>query len=177
MLKFWKTSWNSTFFALWQQSVSNYLIVRGFLFWQEHFLDNAKLSENYFIADCEESLVSFYHSPLINQGNISQYVAFFLTTMNVNYFGHFTFFNMYLSFSNFALDVNCNIDVRKLLLLLMNCRSGCMISSFSASGIIFYPSEKVKIWFSFSLSPKFLEYDYLFWWTSPWMENLVDWAS
>ncbi|XP_059445721.1 DExH-box ATP-dependent RNA helicase DExH16, mitochondrial-like isoform X3 [Corylus avellana] len=42
----------------------------------EHFLDNAKLSENYFIADCEETL---------------------------------------------------------LLLLLMNCRSGCMISTFSAS--------------------------------------------
>jgi len=49
-----------------------------------------------------------------------------------------------------------------------------MISTFSASGIIFYPSEKVKICFSIRLPPKFLEYDYLFWWTSPWMKNLVD---
>jgi hypothetical protein len=76
--------------------------------------------------------------------------------------------------STFNLDVNCDIDVRKLLLLLMNCRSGCMISTFSASGIVFYPSEKVKICFSFILSLKFLKYDYLFWWTSTWMENLVD---
>ncbi|XP_062169524.1 DExH-box ATP-dependent RNA helicase DExH16, mitochondrial isoform X2 [Alnus glutinosa] len=47
----------------------------------EHFLDNAKISENYFITDCEESL---------------------------------------------------------LLLLLMNCRSVCMISTFSASVSLIY---------------------------------------
>ena len=88
-------------------------------FFQEHFLDNAKLSENYFIANCEDMLVCFYHAPT------------------------FSYLRKYLV-STLTLDVNYTMDTRKLLLLLMSCPLGCMISTFSASGNIFCPFEEVK---------------------------------
>lgn len=73
---------------------------------QEHFLENAKLSANYFITDCEELLVCCF--------SLSAW---------------FTLLFLYSS-SLYACSKLC----RKLRLLLMSCPLGCMTNTFSASG-------------------------------------------
>jgi hypothetical protein len=101
------------------------------LFAQEHFLENAKLSENYFIANCEEMLV---HS--LSYNRICLYSFSMLLAKKIPLFLVVLYLGYIITWHLISFKM---LDIRKLLRLLMYCPFHCMINTFLLSGKIFIP--------------------------------------